>query len=82
MTGVQTCALPILKHGTFLACHVYRYNLPDSPVKTGKGLQQITKVPDSLEQIGTLSKALGQMIQILVFLVQIKKLPWVLWKNA
>ena len=54
------------------------------PVKTGKGLQlleQITKVLDSLEQIGTLSKALGQMIQILVFLVQIKKLPWVLWKN-
>ena len=72
----------LVKHGTFLACHVYRYNLPDSPVKTGKGLQQITKVPDSLEQIGTLSKALGQMIQILVFLVQIKKLPWVLWKNA
>jgi hypothetical protein len=61
---------------------VYRYNIPDSPVKTGKGLQQITKLLDSLEQIGTLSKALGQIIQILVFLVQIKKLSWVLWKNA
>lgn len=69
----------------FLACHVYRCNLPDSPVKTGKGLQileRITKVLDSLEQTETLPKALGKMIQILVFLVQIKKLPWDLWKNA
>ena len=55
----------LVKHWIFLACHEYRYNLPDSPIKTGKGLQlleQITKVLDSLEQIGTLSKALGQMI--------------------
>jgi hypothetical protein len=44
---------------------VYRYNLPGSPIKTAKGLQlleQITNVLDSLEQIGTMSKALGQMI--------------------
>jgi hypothetical protein len=75
----------LVKHWIFRACHVYRYKLPDSPVKTGKGLQlleQITNVLNSLEQIGSLSKALGQMIQILVSPVQMKKLPWDLWKNA
>ena len=55
----------VMKHWIFLDCHVYRYNLPGSPIKTAKGLQlleQITNVLDSLEQIGTMSKALGQMI--------------------
>jgi hypothetical protein len=59
-------------------------NLPDFSVEDRHGptTSRIDKKgPDSLEQIRTLSKALGQMIQVVVFPVQIKKLPWLLWKN-
>ena len=52
--------------------------LPDFPVEDRHGptTSRIDKEgPDSLEQIRALSKILGQMIQVIVFPVQIKKLP-------
>ena len=58
--------------------------LPDFPVEDRHGptTSRIDKEgSDSLEQMRALSKILGQMIQVIVFPVQIKKLPWLLWKN-
>ena len=52
--------------------------LPDFPVEDRHGptTSRIDKEgSDSLEQMRALSKILGQMIQVIVFPVQIKKLP-------
>jgi hypothetical protein len=53
-------------------------NIPDFPVEDRHGptTSRIDKEgSDSLEQMRALSKILGQMIQDIVFPVQIKKLP-------